>query len=77
MDGNAAQFPNTPILVASEGLPRIEFMKDEILIDTMMVHKFSADAITDLLVEMNQVRDQSRSWEALQAEAELAQAFMS
>ena len=52
-------------------------MKDEVLIDTMMVHKFSADAITELLVEMNQVRDESRSWEALHAEAELAQAFMS
>ena len=52
-------------------------MKDEVLIDTMMVHKFSADAITELLVEMNQVRDESRTWEALHAEAELAQAFMS
>ena len=52
MDGQAAQFPKTEILVASEGLPRIEFFKEKVLIDTMMVHRFSAEALTDLLVEM-------------------------
>ena len=52
MDGNAAQFPETPILVASDGLPRIEFYLDDALIDTMMVHRFSAEGVTNLLVEM-------------------------
>ena len=76
LDGNSAQFPNTPILVASEGLPRIEFFRDEALIDTMYVEKFSAEALTDLLVEMGEERDVTRSWESLKAERELFEAFM-
>ena len=64
------------MLVASEGLPRIEFFRDEKLIDTMHVHKFSADGLTDLFVELGQKRDSSRTWERLRAEAELAKAFV-
>ncbi len=75
MDGNAAQFPDTPILVASDGLPRIEFYKQDVLIDTMMVHRFSAQGITDLLVEMGQKRDVNRSWKTIEAEKKLFDAF--
>ena len=76
MDDQAAQFPTTQILVASEGLPRLEFVKDGAVIDTMHVHKFSADGLTEVLEEMGQVRDTSRSWEGLQAEQELFEAFI-
>ena len=42
----------------------------------MHVHKFSADGLTDLFVELGQKRDSSRTWERLRAEAELAKAFI-
>ena len=63
-------------MVASDGLPRIEFFKNEVHIDTMMVHRFSATGLTDLLVEMGQKRDRKRTWDLVKAENELAQAFM-
>ena len=42
----------------------------------MHVHRFSAEALTNLLVEMGQPRDTSRSWELMKAERELLEAFM-
>ena len=61
--------------MASDGLPRLELFKGETLVDTVQVHRFSAAAITDLLVDMGQERDMSRSWESLKAEKELFKAF--
>ena len=41
----------------------------------MMVHRFSATGLSDLLVEMGQKRDKKRNWDLVKAENELANAF--
>jgi len=41
----------------------------------MMVHRFSASGLTDLLDEMGQKRDSKRTWNLVKAENVIAQAF--
>lgn len=61
--------------MASEGHPRIELYRNEALIDTVYVHKFTSQAISDLLEEMGQKRDIRRTWKTVNAERELAAAL--
>ena len=53
----------------------MEFYYEGTMIDTMHVHRFSAEALADLLVELKQERDPERTWELVHAEQELAEAF--
>ena len=54
----------------------MEFYNEGVMIDTMLVHRFSAEGLAQLLVELNQERDESRTWEGVKAEQELLDAFM-
>ena len=57
-----------PILVASEGMSRVELFQAGELIDTVNVHRYSADELNELLEEMGQKRDRSMSWDRINAE---------
>ena len=57
MDSDAAQFTQTPILVASEGMSRLELFDKGELIDTVNVHRYSREELNELLEEMGQYRD--------------------
>ena len=65
LDGDAAQFTQTPILVASEGMSRLELFKEGVLVDTVHVHRYTGEQLNDLLAEMGQPRDSSMSWEKI------------
>ena len=65
MDTDAAQFTQMPILVASEGMSRIELFQEGELIDTVNVHRYGREELSDLLESMGQVRDRSMSWEKI------------
>ena len=65
MDTDAAQFTRTPILVASEGMSRLELFKEEQLIDTINVHRYKREELNELLEEMGQYRDKEMSWEKI------------
>ena len=45
------------------------------MIDTIHVHRYSVEAINDLMEELGQPRDKSRSWKSIEAEKELYDAF--
>merc|ERR1712241_249053 len=57
LDTDAAQFTQMPILVASDGMSRLE------LVDTVNVHRYGREELNELLEEMGQVRDKSLTWE--------------
>mmetsp|Transcript_41881 Transcript_41881/g.55213 ORF Transcript_41881/g.55213 Transcript_41881/m.55213 type:complete len:156 (-) Transcript_41881:161-628(-) len=67
LDSDAAQFTQTPILVASDGMSRLELFKEGVLIDTVHVYRYSKEQLNDLLVEMGQPRDKSMTWEKINA----------
>ena len=52
MDGDAATYTSMPILVANEGNARLELFKDNTLIDTVHIYRYSADELNELLEEM-------------------------
>ena len=54
----------------------MEFYKEGVMIDTMLAHRFTAEGLAQLLVEMGQERDESRTWDGVKAEQELLEAFM-
>jgi len=62
LDSDAAQFYATPILVASEGMSRLELFKEGVMVDTVHVFRYSREELNELLVEMGQPRDESLSW---------------
>ena len=49
LDEYAAQFYQTPVLVASDGLPRLELYQDGFMIDTIAAYRFKATALVELL----------------------------
>ena len=61
--------------MANDGLPRIELFKEDQLIDTIRLHRHSAEAITNLFIDLGQHRDEKRTWEGVKAEQELYKAF--
>ena len=67
LDTDAAQYTQTPILVANDGMSRLELFKDGVLVDTVHVYRYSRDQLNELLAEMGQPRDESLSWEKLNA----------
>mmetsp|Transcript_11262 Transcript_11262/g.14216 ORF Transcript_11262/g.14216 Transcript_11262/m.14216 type:complete len:146 (+) Transcript_11262:105-542(+) len=67
LDSDAAQFTQTPILVASDGMSRLELFKEGVLIDTVHVYRYSKEQLNNLLVEMGQPRDKSMTWEKINA----------
>ena len=67
MDSDAAQFTQTPILVASEGMSRLELFKDGVLIDTVHVYRYTRQELNELLAEMGQPRNLSMTWEKINA----------
>ena len=56
-----------PILVASDGMSRLELFDNGELVDTVHVHRYSKDELNELLEEMGQVRDKSLTWEKINA----------
>ena len=76
MDGSAAQYVETPILVTQSDHPRVELYEGESLVDTIYVHRFSVEELHNLLEkDLGQPRDLNRTWEQVAKEAELEQAF--
>ena len=72
MDTDAPQFYETPILVASEGMSRLELFKEGTLVDTVHVFRYSREELNELLVEMGQKRDESISWDKISKEKEFS-----
>lgn len=68
MDGDAAQFYKTPILVASEGLSRLELFKEGALVDTVHVYRYTVQQLNALLEEMGQPRNKDLTWDKINAE---------
>ena len=68
LDTDAAQFSKTQILVASDGLPRIELFNEGVLIDTVPVARYNREEMNELLEEMGQPRNYELSWEKIRAE---------
>ena len=56
-----------PILVASDGMSRLELFDNGELVDTVHVHRYSREDLNELLEEMGQVRDKSLTWEKINA----------
>ena len=75
LDTDAAQYSNTPILVASDGIPRIELFSGEKLVDTVEVAKYSKDDLNELLAEMGQVRNNDLTWDKIKSERTMSDAF--
>ena len=71
LDTDAAQFTQTPILVASEGMSRLELYSQGELIDTVNVHRYTREQLNELLEEMGQPRDLTMSWEKINAAKKL------
>ena len=67
LDTDAAQFPETPILVTSEGVSRLELYKEGELIDTVHVMRYAREELNELLEEMGQKRDKTLTWEKINA----------
>ena len=72
LDTDAPQFYTTPILVASEGMSRLELFKEGVMVDTVHVFRYSREELNELLVEMGQPRDESISWDKINADKEFA-----
>ena len=49
-------------------MSRLELFKEDVLIDTIHVHRYKREELNELLVEMGQPRDTSLSWEKINAE---------
>ena len=54
-----------PILVASDGMSRLELFDNGELVDTVNVHRYGREELNELLEEMGQVRDKSLTWEKI------------
>ena len=67
LDTDAAQFTSMPILVTNEGQARLELFKDQKLIDTVHIYRYSKDELNELLEEMGQVRDTKVSWDSIKS----------
>merc|ERR1712045_197725 len=67
LDTDAAQFTHTPILVANDGMARLELFKEGVLIDTVHVYRYTREQLNELLVEMGQPRDINMSWDKINA----------
>ena len=52
LDTDAAQFTQTPILVANDGMSRLELFKEGVLIDTVHVFRYTREQLNELLAEM-------------------------
>ena len=54
------------VLVASDGLPRLELFKDNVMVDLIHVQRYNADQLNLLLErDLGQTRDRERTWEKL------------
>ena len=64
------------VLVASDGLPRVELFDGKTLVDTIPAHRYSLDELNLLLErDLGQKRDKTRTWKSINAEMEMAQAI--
>ena len=52
-------------------MSRLELFKDDELIDTVHVHRYSRDELNELLVEMGQPRDMNMTWDKINAAKQL------
>lgn len=52
-----------PILVASDGMSRLELFENGELVDTVHVHRYGREELNELLEEMGQFRDKDLTWE--------------
>ena len=52
LDTDAASYVSMPILVTNEGQARLELFKDNVLIDTVHIYRYSRDELNELLEEM-------------------------
>ena len=57
LDSDAAQFSQTQILVASDGLPRIELFNEGKMVDTIPVPRYNREQMNALLEELGQPRN--------------------
>jgi hypothetical protein len=64
------------VLVASDGLPRVELFQGTKLVDTIHVFRYTVDEINNLLErDLHLKRDRTRTWQLIKAEMELHQAI--
>ena len=52
-------------------MSRLELYKDDELIDTVHVHRYSREELNELLVEMGQFRDETMTWDKINAAKQL------
>ena len=52
-------------------MSRLELFKGEELVDTVHVHRYSVQELNELLVEMGQFRDETMTWEKINAASKL------
>lgn len=58
-------------MVAAEGMSRLELFSKGELIDTVHVHRYTREELSELLVEMGQPRDKDMTWDKINAAAKL------
>ena len=63
LDNHSANYANMQVLVASDGLPRLELFKGEKMVDVIHVHRYNAEQLNLLLErDLGQTRDRERTW---------------
>lgn len=76
LDGDAANYENVQVLVASDGLPRIELFHGSKLVDTIHVFRYTVDELNNLLErDLGQTRNRQRTWQSIRAEMHLHSAI--
>ena len=60
------------VLVASDGLPRVELFKGSTLVDTIHVFRYTVDELNNLLErDLGIRRNRTRTWKSIKAEMDL------
>ena len=60
------------MLVASDGLPRVELFKGTVLVDTIPVFRYSVEELHNLLQrDLGLHRNPTRTWKTIKAEMDL------
>lgn len=72
MDGDAPNYETLQVLVASDGLPRVELFKGQTLVDTIHVFRYSVEEMNKLLEhDLKLPRNKTRTWKSIRAEMDL------
>jgi hypothetical protein len=76
IDGDGANYETMQILVASDGLPRVELFKEGTLVDTVYVFRYSVPELNNFLTrDLGLPRNPTRTWKSINAEMELSKAI--